>query len=398
MGKPGFPVSQPLLGAAGTPHRQGDGETRFPHMFTSDRATHMRLRQFLSRAATDAETLIERLRRPGRGAGPALIVPYRGMGTPTMLHLSGRVLEDRGILPPGDADSRWANLRANWRRFGSRELPHVRVRAAFQDVSVETSTDAEGYFHLSLRPSGPLTDAPVQLVDLELPDLGARATGEVFVPLPGASCAIVSDIDDTVLQTYTTDKLKMLALTFLHNARTRRPFEGVAPLYRALVAGPDGRRQNPIFYVSSSPWNLYDFLVEFLAYHGLPAGPLFLTDYGFDRQRLVRQSHHRHKLQAIGRIAATYPHQPLVLIGDSGQHDPEIYLEVARAYPGRVVAIYIRHVSHERRAEEVNALSAEARRLNVPMVLAPSTAALTADAAARGLIAGQSPSPTGEEH
>jgi len=351
-------------------------------------AALMPLQRFLSRATLDAETLIDRLRRPGRRASSALIVPYRGMGTPAALYLSGRVLEDRGIRPPDDADSRWANLRANWRRFGSRELPHVRVRATFQDVVVETATDAEGYFHLSLQPGGPLNDAPVQVVDLELPDLGARGAGEVFVPPPSARCAIVSDIDDTVLQTYATDTLKMLALTFLHNARTRLPFEGVAALYRALVAGPDGQRQNPIFYVSSSPWNLYDFLVDFLAYHGLPAGPLFLTDYGFDRDRLVRKGHRRHKLEAIGRIATTYPHLSLVLIGDSGQHDPEIYLEVARAYPGRVVAIYIRHVSHERRAEEVYALSAEARRLDVPMVLASTTAALATDAASRGLIAG----------
>jgi phosphatidate phosphatase APP1/pimeloyl-ACP methyl ester carboxylesterase len=352
-------------------------------------ATLMRAQRFLSRAAVDAETLIERLRRPRRRPGPALIVPYRGIGTPAALHLSGRVLEDRGIRPPNDADTRWANLRANWRRFGSRELPHVRVRATFQDVVVETTTDAEGYFHLSLQPNAPLRDTLVQRVDLALPDLGARGAGEVFVPPASARCAIVSDIDDTVLQTYATDTLRMLALTFLHNARTRLPFEGVAALYQALVAGPDGQRHNPIFYVSSSPWNLYDFLVDFLAYHGLPAGPLFLTDYGLDRDRLVRQGHRRHKLQAIGRIATTYPDLPLVLIGDSGQHDPEIYLEVARTYPGRVVAIYIRHVSHERRAEEVHALSAEARRLNVPMVLAPTTDALAADAASRGLIAGR---------
>ncbi|MCS6880130.1 MAG: alpha/beta fold hydrolase [Oscillochloridaceae bacterium] len=356
--------------------------------FSTRQVTLMRLQRFLSRAAMDTETLLERLRRRRRRAGPALIVPYRGMGTPAMLHLSGRVLEDRGIKPADDADSRWTNLRANWRRFGSRELPYVRVRARFQEAVAETMTDVEGYFHLSLQPSAPLHDAPVQIVDLELPDLGVRAAGEVFVPPAGARCAIVSDIDDTVLQTYATDALKMLALTFLHNARTRLPFEGVAALYRALVAGPDGSSQNPIFYVSSSPWNLYDFLVDFLAYHGLPPGPLFLTDYGLDRDRLVRKGHRRHKLAAIARIATTYPHLRLVLIGDSGQHDPEIYLEVARTYPGRVVAIYIRHVSHERRAEEVRALSAEARRLNVPMVLAPTTDALAADAASRGLIAG----------
>lgn len=347
-----------------------------------------RLRRILSRAASDAEELVERLRRRRRHAGPVQIVAYRGIGTPAELHLSGRVIEDRGILPASDGDTSWANLRANWRRFGSRELPDVRVRGEFQRLAVETRTDAEGYFQLSFNPPAPLDAAPTPIVHLHLPDLGVHSTAEVFVPPPTARFAIVSDIDDTVLQTYATDMLKMLALTFLRNARTRLPFEGVAELYRALVAGPGGNDRNPIFYVSSSPWNLYDFLVEFMAYNDLPAGPLFLTDYGLDRDRLVKQSHHHHKLAALATINATYPQLPLVLIGDSGQHDPEIYLEAARAYPGRVAAIYIRHVSHERRAEEVAALSAEAHALAVPMLLAPDSAAVALDAARRGLIAG----------
>ncbi len=346
------------------------------------------LRRIVSRAASDAEELVEWLRRRRRNAGPVQIVAYRGIGTASVLQLSGRVIEDRGVLPPSDSDTRWANLRANWRRFGSRELPGVRVRGTVQEIAVETRTDAEGYFQLSFSPPAPLQAGPVQFVQLELPDLDVSATGEVFVPPPTARFAIVSDIDDTVLQTYATDMLKMLALTFLRNARTRLPFAGVAELYQALVAGPGGNDHNPIFYVSSSPWNLYDFLVEFLAYNDLPAGPLFLTDYGLDRDKLGKPSHRRHKLAALATITDACPTLPLVLIGDSGQHDPEIYLEAARRYPGRIAAIYIRHVSHERRAEEVAALSAEAHALAVPMLLAPDSASLAADAARRGLIAG----------
>jgi phosphatidate phosphatase APP1 len=342
----------------------------------------------LSHVGAGAEVLIERVRRRRRHDGPVQLIAYRSMGTAAQLMVNGRVLEDRGISEAAEELSRLQNLRDNWRRFGSRELAGVSVRASFQAQAVTTRTDEEGYFQLRLQPAEPPDDAPWQIVRLELPDLGVSGAGEVLVPPPTARLAIVSDIDDTVLQTYATDTLKMLRLTLLRNARTRLPFDGVATLYKALEAGGGGAERNPIFYVSSSPWNLYDFLVEFMAYNGLPEGPFFLTDYGLDREKLIKQRHAEHKLAAIAAIAATYPALPLLLLGDSGQHDPEIYLAAARAHPGRVAAIYIRHVSHERRADAVAALAAEARALDIPMLLAPDSATVAEDAIRRGFIAG----------
>jgi phosphatidate phosphatase APP1 len=345
-----------------------------------------RLRRIVTRAGLDAEELIERLRRRRRHAGPVQVVAYRGMGDHEALELSGRVLLDRGILPAADAQTSWRNLRDNWRRFGTYELADVKVRADFKGQLAETITDEEGYFHLRIPTGAALDAAPWQIVRLELPELEVLAAGEVLVPPPSARFAVVSDIDDTVLQTYATDMLKMLRLTMLRNARTRLPFEGVAELYKALEAGAGGQEHNPIFYVSSSPWNLYDFLVEFMAYNGLPPGPLRLTDYGLDREKLVKQRHAEHKLAEIGRIATAYPHLPLVLIGDSGQQDPEIYLAAARAHPGRVAVIYIRDVSHQRRAGEVEALAAQAAGLGAPVLLASATATFAEDARRRGLI------------
>lgn len=345
------------------------------------------LRRLVTRAGSDAEELVERLRRRRRHPGPFQLVAYRGYGAATELRLSGRVLEDRGILPAEDDDSRWMNLRAAVRRFGSRELPGALVRAECMGLHAETHSDDEGYFQLCLALPA-LAASPWQLVNLVLPAYGVRTVGEVLVPPPSARYVVISDIDDTVLQTYATDLLKMARLTLLGNARTRLPFDGVATLYRALEAGAGGRDHNPIFYVSSSPWNLYDFLVEFMAVHGLPAGPLLLSDYGLDREKLGKLSHAEHKLAHIGAIAAAYPQLPLVLIGDSGQHDPEIYLRAAQDLPGRVRAIYIRHVSHVRRAGVIEAMAARAAALGAPMLLAADSATVAADAITRGLIAG----------
>jgi phosphatidate phosphatase APP1 len=147
-----------------------------------------------------------------------------------------------------------------------------------------------------------------------------------------------------VLQTHVTQKLKMIWVTLSGSAFTRMPFEGTSELYRALAAGASGRAENPVFYVSKSPWNLYDFLVDFMDYHELPRGPLLLRDIGLHEAPPLD-----HKSQTLRTLFETYPSLSFVLIGDSGERDPEIYLETAARYPGRVRAIYIRDLGGQNR-------------------------------------------------
>jgi phosphatidate phosphatase APP1 len=97
-----------------------------------------------------------------------------------------------------------------------------------------------------------------------------------------------------------------------------------------------------VFYVSTSPWNLAELLEDFLHRHGFPGGPLFLTDWGPGRSGLLRIGAHAHKLTALRRIAQDLPGPRLVLLGDSGQADAEIYAAFAAEHPGRVAAVYIR--------------------------------------------------------
>ena len=94
--------------------------------------------------------------------------------------------------------------------------------------------------------------------------------------------------------------------------------------------GPDSKSSNPVFYVSSSPWNIYDMLVDFLNVHGVPPGPLFLKDWSLS----VLGKHRDYKLGVIRRLLRTYEDLPFVLIGDSGEEDPEIYLPGRAGAPG----------------------------------------------------------------
>jgi phosphatidate phosphatase APP1 len=200
-------------------------------------------------------------------------------------------------------------------------------------------------------------------------DALVRATSRVIVPTDDAEYAIVSDIDDTVVRTEVTNWLRMLKIVLLTNAYTRTPFEHVETLYHAFRAGRAGRSRNPVFYVSSSPWGFYDLLEHFFRIHGLPEGPLFLKSYQVSLKHLRGSSHHNHKLHYIRALFDAYPRLPFVLVGDSGQEDPEIYREIVREYPGRVLAIFIRDVTSSARDEEVDRIAAEVAEMGVEMAL-----------------------------
>jgi phosphatidate phosphatase APP1 len=208
------------------------------------------------------------------------------------------------------------------------------------------------------------------------------------VPPPDSEFGVISDIDDTVMKTDVINLLAMARNTFLMNSRTRLPFAGVAAFYQALRRG-SGERNNPIYYVSSAAWNLYDMIVDFFVVRNIPLGPLFLVDFGFTKDQFFSPSHHEHKLKTIQMLLDTHPTLSFILIGDSGQKDPEIYLETIHNNPKRILAAYIRDVTLAPRAAEVHLLIDRARGLGVEMVTVKDTFAAAQHAADKGFITPQ---------
>jgi phosphatidate phosphatase APP1 len=320
---------------------------------------------------------------------PFEILPYRGHGTRMELFLRGRVLEEAGITRAGRDDAIWKNILNMARRFASDEVAGARVRASFEGLVVETTADVEGFFEVRFQLAEPL-DGPggwhqVGLELLSPPSPGGggvRSKGHVLVP-HGARFGVISDLDDTVVRSSATNVLKMAWIVVRNNAHTRLPFEGVAAFYRALQLGPDSKSSNPVFYVSSSPWNIYDMLVDFLNVHGVPHGPLFLKDWSLG----VLGKHRDHKIRVIRHLLCTYENLPFVLIGDSGEEDPQIYLQAAQEHQGRIKAIYIRDVTSVERDAEVRAMADESRKLGTELVTVPDTTTAAAHAASIDLIA-----------
>jgi phosphatidate phosphatase APP1 len=305
---------------------------------------------------------------------PVTILPYRGYGNAAKLILPGRVLEGEGVRPASGRERRWRNLRTFLKLIESDALPYARLRARFEGTEQELRADNEGYFRVEL--AAPRVAAGWQQVELELiEDPAVKAIGRVLVPSDKARFAVVSDIDDTVVYSHVANKLRMLLTIALSNARTRKPFQGVAAFYRALHAG-----LNPFFYVSKSPWNLYLPLAEYLEVQGLPEGPLFLRNLGL---RMPRD----HKRAAISALLQAYPALPFILIGDSGENDPEVYADIVRRFPKRIRVIYIRSVNRKpHRLAAIERLIAEVASTGCQLVLAPDSEHAAAHAAAEGLI------------
>lgn len=328
--------------------------------------------------------------------GPFVIQTYHGYGNHEVLFIKGRLLEDEGLDRPEKDDSAWKNLITMLNRYESDEISHARLRATFQDQTQEITTDGEGYFQVEFATSNKLPpdqiwrEVQFEMINQLVEDQGeVKATGEVMVPGDAAHFGVISDVDDTILVSKSTDLWQKGKLTFLQNAKTRMPFEGVAAFYQALQGGNDGQRFNPIFYVSSSPWNLYDLLEHFCEVNDIPKGPFLLRDLGVTKDKFIKSGHMSHKVEKVERIFKMYPELPFILIGDSGQKDAEIYQKVVSDYPDKVLAIYIRDVSPNDTTErdgQVKQIAKTVRSHGVDMLLCQDTEDAAHHAIQKGFI------------
>jgi phosphatidate phosphatase APP1 len=301
--------------------------------------------QTLSLAAGESfEAGLQRLRRASAGL-PYHIDTYRGMADGKgRCTLGGRVLERPPGGGPRSNDDWWDNLLNSYRRFDAEHLAGASVDVTFREHTVTATTDAEGYYEAEI----PVDAAPCEqlwhMAEVRRSEGGPAFLQSVLCVPDKARFGLISDIDDTVMESNVSHWQTAIQTTFLRNARTRKPLEGVGALYQAFQAGRDGAGPNPVFYVSASPWNVYDLLVDFMELNGLPAGPILLRDIDFDRASLLNNAGPHSKLAKIHSIIERYPALNWVLVGDSGQIDAELYSTTVEKFPGRILAVYIRDI------------------------------------------------------
>jgi len=341
------------------------------------------------------DTVLDRLKPRHAGRTRLHIHPYRGFGTDKKIFIIGRVLEGPLIRLSKKDNGLWNRLMNNMMYFESDEIPYALLKIRYAGVEATIQADEEGYYQSWLDiPSGYQEEQPVMSVALELlqplrPDKQpVRVEQQVSIVKPGVSFAIFSDIDDTVVQTDVTRPLWNIWNLLFKSARTRGSFPGTAAFFQGLW---DNAR-NPVFYVSSGPWNLYDLIIEFLKYQQFPPDPIvYLRDWGITDTEFLPTDHYQHKMKVFTTILDLYPELKFILIGDSGQQDPEIYIKTAESYPGRIMAIYLREVTGDlERIDTIHRLRARLGRAGIPVVLTESVLPMAEHAAAHGWISSES--------
>jgi phosphatidate phosphatase APP1 len=327
-------------------------------------------------------------------AQPRQIMAYIGHGNDSHVWVRGRVLANKPIRGPEEDDNWWDNLRATYQRWETDEVAGASVELLYGSQRRVVVTDEEGYYQALFKRDGESAHTEIVIARSQREGAAIVAQHKIMLPDPSAKYMVISDMDDTVIHTGITNVLLAARLTFLNNAKTRKPLAGVASLYRELARGTNGRAQNPIYYVSNSGWNMYDLLRDFIELNDIPRGPIFLRDLGLNP---VERDSTDHKANTIRDLLAHYPKLPAVLIGDSGQHDAELYASVAKEFPDRIIAIYIRDVDpHHDSAHDakVDAIIKDRSGGGIPMLRGRDSQAFAAHMQSVGLLPKSSQSKT----
>jgi phosphatidate phosphatase APP1 len=234
--------------------------------------------------------------------------------------------------------------------FNIKPISNIRVNLEFQGVKVETKTLKDGYFRFNIPFNQELESGWHEYrVTCQFHDFGVVETGEILKPFE-SKFAIISDIDDTFLISYSDNFFKKLYIMLLKNIDKRKIFKDVVSHYKALSAyGQENEHaSNSFFYVSSSEWNLYDFINEFAKKHELPKAVIKLKKIktGISDFLFTGRGGHDHKFEKIKDIISFYPKLKYVLIGDDSQKDPYIYERICKIFPLNVKAVYIRKTNN----------------------------------------------------
>ncbi len=274
--------------------------------------------------------------------------------------LYGHVFRKRAPVSPQDDQGIFSNILSLFRLFMVKPLPRARVELEFMGKRYKGCTEGDGFFSFHWEQSKPLEVGWHVLkvcVVSERNVVIAEEMGHLLISSK-TQYGFISDIDDTVLISYSATLFRRLRELLIKTPLRRKIFEESASWYRMLAySKTDEQHPNPFFYVSSSEWNLYPNLELTFRHYQLPEGAFLLSHLKRWYQLFsTGKTNHEGKLRRIERILTVFPDQQFILIGDNTQRDPIIYARLAEKYADRIFAIYIRNIRPSKRQMSIRIL------------------------------------------
>lgn len=280
---------------------------------------------------------------------------YHGYGHTHNLVVYGHVFKHKAKTNQVYSNNLFVNIIHLLKLFILKPYPFVQIRLQFAAQTIYKKTEADGFFKFEFEAEEEVAAGwhavTVEAIDEE-GNLLSKGKGEIYVPHI-TQYAFISDVDDTVMISHSATIGRRLRELFIKNPHTRKTFPDAANHYQQLaLAHTKAEQPNPFFYVSSSEWNLYDYLLETFKFNKLPNGAFLLNTLKRWKD-LVKtgKTGHEGKLLRVMRILDAFPNQRFIFFGDNSQHDPEIYTSIAEKYPKNIEAIYIRNIRPERENE-----------------------------------------------
>lgn len=293
---------------------------------------------------------------------------YHGYGHNNCLTVFGHVFRLSPFPRKKYRQSFVRNTLALLRLFLIKPFADVDVQLEWKGKLHQCRTDRDGFFRFDWEDAEPYERGwkPVIVEAFRNGVPIAKAGGRIFIPYE-TQYIFVSDIDDTFLISHSGNLRKRLYVLFTQNARSRKPFEGVVRHYQLLAqSGTTNDAPNPFFFVSSSEWNLYEYILEFTAVNKIPRGIFLLSQLkGFSQLLKTGQNNHGTKFTRIVRILEAFPSHRVILLGDSSQQDPYIYESIVTHFPKQIHAVYIRDV-FERNFQKVKEVLNKIEAAGVP--------------------------------